>query len=185
MSMGNKINYALAVVDMQSAVADDEVYNIGAVKENIRELMSFCRKNGIEVVFVRHDDGIGSPLERGCCGWEICSGLEPIEGEKVFDKTVNSIFRDCGLREYLLSRGVSGVVITGLQTEYCIDASCKAGFEHGFDIIIPENTTSTKDNADFTGRQLDEFFTRTIWNGRYASVMPIEAVKELLSEQMR
>ena len=67
-----------------------------------------------------------------------------------FDKQVNSAFRGTGLLEYLREKNESTIVIVGLQTEYCIDATLKAGFEHGFRMIVPANTNSTFDNRYMT-----------------------------------
>ena len=39
------------------------------------------------------------------------------------------------------------MIVVGLQTEYCIDAAVKCGFEHGFEIIVPKESNSTFDNA--------------------------------------
>ncbi|WP_390892552.1 isochorismatase family protein [Listeria booriae] len=39
----------------------------------------------------------------------------------MFDKTVNSAFKDSGLLEYLISKDENKLIIAGLQTEYCID----------------------------------------------------------------
>lgn len=38
-------------------------------------------------------------------------------------------------------------MIVGLQTDFCIDATIKGGFEHGYEMIVPEYTNSTFDNA--------------------------------------
>ena len=35
------------------------------------------------------------------------------------------------------------MIVVGLQTEYCIDAAVKCGFEHGFEIIVPKESNST------------------------------------------
>ena len=72
------------------------------------------------------------------------------EGEMIFDKTVNSPFRDTGLLEYLQSKGETELIATGLQTDYCMDATVKCGFEHGFKVYVPACTNSTFDNAFMT-----------------------------------
>ena len=51
-------------------------------------------------------------------------------------------------------KGCRTVAVVGLQTDYCIDATIKCGFEeHGFKMIAPENANSTFDNAFMTGEQ--------------------------------
>ena len=65
-------------------------------------------------------------------GFEIYDGFKPQPGEKIFTKTVNSCFKESGLLEYLREKQVKEVAIAGLMTDYCIDATVKCGFEHGF-----------------------------------------------------
>ena len=42
-------------------------------------------------------------------------------------------------------------MIAGLQTDYCIDATIKAGFEHGLNMIVPAHANTTFSNAFMTG----------------------------------
>ena len=101
-------------------------------------LIEKARQNNIEVIFIRHDDGIGQELTKGNDGFEIYEEFKPINNEKIFDKTVNSAFKETGLLEYLISIEERQLIIAGLQTDYCIDAAIKCGFEHGFQIVVPE-----------------------------------------------
>ena len=48
-------------------------------------------------------------------------------------------------------KNVRIVAVVGLQTDYCIDATIKCGFEHGFKMIVSEIANSTFDNAFMTG----------------------------------
>ena len=50
------------------------------------------------------------------------------------------------LLEYLIDKGEKDIIIVGLQTDYCIDATIKCGFEHGFNIIVPAYANTTVDN---------------------------------------
>ena len=64
-----------------------------------------------------------------------------------------------------------------MQTEYCVDATCKVAFELGFQVIIPRNTTTTFDCDFATGEALAKYYEEQIWAGRYASVVPVEEVR--------
>ena len=98
----------------------------------------------------------------------------------IFDKTVNSSFNGTGLLEYLREKDESTIMIVGLQTEYCIDATIKCGFEHGFKMIVPENTNSTSDNKYMTAEQTYHYYNEFIWNKRYAECIPFEEAVRLL-----
>lgn len=173
-------NIVLLVMDVQRALIEGHPYNELKVVENIKRLVSAARKNKKEVIYVRHDDGKGEELEYGTDGWQIYAEVTPEDGEKIFDKIYNSAFRNTGLKEYLDGRKMDTIVLVGLQTEYCIDATVKVAFEYGYKLIIPEDTNTTFDNEYLTGDRLYEFYNYKLWNRRFASVMPVEeAVKAL------
>ena len=158
----------LLVVDVQKLITNDRLCFFDRFKENLRGLIAGARKSGTEIVFIRHDDGEGQPLSMGNDGYDIHEDFAPEAGEKVFDKSVNSPFRDTGLTEYLRSMGVRRLIVTGLQTEYCIDATVKCGFEHGFEMIVPEYCNSTADNEYMTAEQTYRYYNEFIWKNRYA-----------------
>ena len=140
----------LLVVDTQKLITTTDLYNFNAFENAVKTLIVAARENNVEVIYVRHDDGVGAELTPG---FEIYEGFSPRSGEKIFDKTVNSSFKGTGLLEYLKAKNVHTVAVVGLQTDYCVDATIKCGFEHGFKMIVPENANSTFDNAFMTGEQ--------------------------------
>ncbi len=173
-------NTVLLVVDVQTSLIKEHPYNELQVLANISKLLGTAREHGLEVVYVRHEDEEGGDLERGSEGWEIYSDIAPVAGEKIFDKHFNSAFLKTGLREYLIDRKVDTIILVGLQTEYCIDATCKAAFEHGFRILIPEETNTTFDNEFMSGEKVYEYYNNKIWNHRFAQIMPMEEVISLI-----
>lgn len=174
----------LLVVDAQKAIVDSRLYNYELFVSGVRKMIDTARQNNIEVIYVRHDDGPGSELTRGNDGFEIYEDFKPAENEIIFDKQVNSAFRDSGLSEYLRQKNEDTVIITGLQTEYCIDATVKAGFEHGFRMIVPENTNSTFDNRFMSSEMTYRYYNEFIWNGRYAECIPFEeAIRTMMNDR--
>lgn len=128
----------------------------------------------LKVIYVRYDDGAGAELTKRNLGFEIYEGFSPLQDEKIFDKTVNSSFKGTGLLEYLKENNVQTVVVVGLHTDYCIDATIKCGFEHGFKMIVPENANSTFDNAFMTGEQSYKYYNEFMWKDRYAECISVE-----------
>lgn len=57
-----------------------------------------------------------------------------------------------------MEKNIHTVAVVGLQTDYCIDATIKCGFEHGFKVIVPKNVNSTFDNAFMTGEQSYKYY---------------------------
>ncbi len=171
---------ALLVIDAQELITNERLYAYEKYIENVRRLISEARKNGTEVIYVRHDDGVGQPLSKGNEGFDVCSEFAPEAGERIFDKSVNSPFRDSGLLEYLCSNGVKRLIITGLQTDFCIDATVKCGFEHGFEIIVPEHCNTTFDNDFMTAEQTCCYYNEFMWKNRYADCVSIAEALEMI-----
>jgi len=172
----------LLVVDVQTALIKEHPYNEDKVIDNIKELISAARANGKEVLYVRHDDGKGSDLEYGTEGWQVYAKIAPNKDEKVFDKKYNSAFLKTGLKDYLDSKGIDTIILVGLQTEYCIDTTCKSAFEYGHKIIIPEETNTTFDNEYLSGEKLYEFYNYKIWDKRFANVLSVEETITILTK---
>jgi nicotinamidase-related amidase len=168
----------LLVVDTQKLITNPGLYNYYAFENTVKTLIATARENGVEVIYVRHDDGEGEELTKGIPGFEIYEGFKPLQGEKIFDKTVNSSFKGTGLLEYLKEKNVQTVAVVGLQTYYCIDAAIKCGFEHGFKVIVPENANSTFDNAFMTGEQSYKYYNEFMWKDRYAECISVEETIE-------
>ncbi|GAA0742155.1 cysteine hydrolase family protein [Clostridium oceanicum] len=164
----------LLVIDTQKLITNRNLYKFETFVSNVKELINKARENNIEVVYVRHDDGAGSELTKGTDGFEIYEDFRPINEEKIFDKTYNSAFKETGLLEYLRDKGEKDIVIVGLQTDYCIDATVKCGFEHGFNIIVPEYGNTTVDNKFMPREQTYKYYNEFMWNGRYAECISLD-----------
>ena len=175
----------LLIVDTQKLIMNEKLYRFEELVANIRTLIHTARQNNIEVIYIRHDDGEGKPLTKGTDGFEIYEAFAPAEKEKIFDKTVNSPFRETGLLEYLKSKCETELIVTGLQTDYCIDAAVKCGFEHGFKVYVPAYANSTFDNAFMTAEKTHRYYNEVMWNGRYASCLSVKGMLERMRCMMQ
>lgn len=171
----------LLIVDAQNILIKSRPYNMRDMIDNIKRLIKSARKNNIEIVYVRHEDEPGTYFEKNTEGWEIYHELKPIDGETIFDKKLNSAFLKTGLKEYLDSKNIENIILVGLRTEYCIDATCKSAFDLGYNIIIPEETNSTFGNEYLSGKNVYKFYNFNIWNNRFAKVIPMEEAEMMMS----
>jgi len=170
----------LLVVDTQKLITNEKLYKFDTFVSNVKELIKKARESNIEVIYVRHDDGAGSELTKGADGFEIYEEFQPINEEKIFDKNVNSSFKGTGLLEYLTNKGEKDVIIVGLQTDYCIDATIKCGFEHGFNIIVPAYANTTVDNKFMSAENSYKYHNEFMWNRRYAECISLdETIKRM------
>ena len=166
----------LLIVDMQNALVHDNPYNINTVLSNIKDLVAGARQYGTEIIYIQHDGGSGDELEIGTEGWGIADVISPFHDDKVFGKQKNSAFKGTALHAYLQEKEVDTIILVGMQTEYCIDATCKSAFDLDYSIIIPEDCTTTFDNDYFSGRALSEYYEKKIWNERFAKVVPLKMI---------
>lgn len=177
------MNYdALIIVDMQSALVEANPYNRAVVIENIKILLIACRKKGIPVIYIQHDGGNGDELEHGNDGWTIYKDIFPLPDEKIFEKQYNSAFRKTGLHAYLSQISAKNIILCGMQTEYCLDVTCKVAFEFEYKVTIPQSTTTTFDSAFASGKNLSEYYENQIWNNRYAQVVSMKRVLAGINE---
>ena len=175
----------LLVVDTQTLITNDKLYMFDRFEENVKNLIRSARDNFVEVIYVRHDDGEGEALTKGTEGFEIYAGFKPLSGEKIFDKTANSAFYQTGLLEYLKSLKCKEIMIVGLQTDYCIDATVKCGFEHGFKMIVPAYCNSTFDNKFMSAENSYKYYNEFIWKDRYADCVSVETALEIINGRVK
>ncbi len=171
---------ALLVIDVQQALIDAHPVQADTFLINIALLIQTARASGKEVIYVRHDGGPEDPLEKGSPGWELDHSLTPVGSERIFGKRYSSAFKDTGLRDYLNERGIEQLMICGMQSEYCIDSSIKAAFEHGFCVIVPSGATTTYANPFLAGEKLIAYYEKMIWHPPLATVVPMDQALEHL-----
>jgi len=171
----------LLVIDMQKGLVSEDLYAFDTFMDRTVRLIDTARKNKVEVIFVRHDAGPDSGMSAGDEDFEIIDEIKPREGEKVFNKTINSCFGSKAFKEYVEKLEDKRLMIIGLQTNYCIDCTVKSAFERGFEVIIPEGTNSTFDNDYMSGETTVRYYNEDVWE-ELVEAVTIEEAAALLEE---
>lgn len=171
----------LLVVDTQNLITNENLYKFDLFVTNVEKIIDTARKNNIEVIYVCHNDGPEGELRKGTEGFEIYEKFKPNKEERIFEKEVNSSFRGTGLLEYLKEKGEKDIIVTGLQTDYCIDATIKCGFEHGFKVIVPAYANTTVDNKFMSAEQTYKYYNEFIWKRRYAECISMDEMLKRMS----
>ena len=133
---------ALLVIDVQKDVVANAL-NTPAVVANINSLISNARISGVPVIWVQHSDDY---LEKGSTGWEIVDELKPLPSEVRIYKTHSSSFEETDLQAQLDSLGSKKLIITGAQTNYCVNATSNAGVELGYQVTLVSDAHTTEDS---------------------------------------
>ena len=173
----------LLVIDTQKGITDDRLYLFEELRTNIKTLIARARESGVEVIYVRHDDGPGTGFSVGDDEFQIYEEFAPREGERIFDRVVNSALHpSVGLSRYLADRGEKRLMVVGLQTDFCIDATIKSGFDLGYEMIVPERTNSTFDNPYLDQKTAWHYYNEYVWPNRYARCVSMAEALELLEK---
>jgi len=133
---------ALLVIDVQKDVVANAL-KTPEVVANINSLISNARISGVPVIWVQHSDEY---LEKGSTGWEIVDELKPLANEVRIYKTHSSSFVETDLQAQLDSLGTKTLIITGAQTNYCVNATTNAGVELGYQVTLVSDAHTTEDS---------------------------------------
>jgi nicotinamidase-related amidase len=157
-------NSALLIVDVQLGLieAPRYAYHGGEVVSRIKELISSARASGTPVVFVQHNGDQDSPVAQGSPGWQIHPEIAPAEGETVIRKHASDSFLGTTLREELEAIGARRIFVVGLNTQYCVDTTCRSAVSQGFDVTLVGDAHTTTDNGVLSAAQIIEHHNLTL-----------------------
>jgi len=172
-------NTVLLIVDVQVDMFSDPntpVYKGDELLANIRKLIERARAASVPVIYVQHTESDDRPMGKGKPGWEIHPDIAPLKDDTVVLKNTPSSFYKTDLQEVLSSKGITQLVITGLQTECCIDTTVRHAFCSGYDVILVRDANSTFDIPPLTAPQIIQHHHRIIgnWFARVESTDEVE-----------
>lgn len=117
-----------------------------AAGQQARALLDYFRQAGLPVVHIQHlstrpDASFFLP---GTDGVEIHEDVRPLPGETIVQKHFPNSFRQTPLLERLHSLDVQRLVICGMMTHMCVDASVRAAVDLGLECLLAEDACATK-----------------------------------------
>ncbi len=139
---------ALVVIDVQKgmfAFPDFQPHDGEAVVDRIADLIARARAAGTEVLFVQHDGGPDHPLHPGKPGFAFHDKLTPQPSDLVTVKSQSSAFHGTNFDQKLKEGGIDHLIITGMQSEYCVDSAIRGAVERGYAVTLVSDAHSTGD----------------------------------------
>ncbi|HVB21723.1 MAG TPA: cysteine hydrolase family protein [Ktedonobacteraceae bacterium] len=169
---------ALVVIDAQIGVVG-EAYHRDEVLENIQMLLGRARSSGTPILYVQHNEpvymGPGMPM------WQIHPAVTPLDGEPVIQKESPDSFHETRLQEELAARSIKRLVITGGQTQYCVDTTVRRAVAQGYDVVLASDAHTTEDSETLPAEQIIAFYNETLngfWAGkRKVRVQPASEIQ--------
>ena len=172
----------LLVIDIQKGITDSRLFNFEAFIDDTIRIIKAARDNQIEVIYFQHDDGSGTGFSIGDEDFEIAEQVIPREGEKIFIKNINSCFGNKDFTDYV--KDDNTLMIVGLQTNFCIDATVKSAFERGYKVIVPQGANSTFDNDYMTGEETYKYYNDMMWPKRFATCVSVDEEIKLMESSI-
>lgn len=148
---------ALCIIDVQNAMVqgNNPVYRSNEVLYNIKELIERARKQSIPIIYVQHNEE-GSEFQKGLDSWEIVDLIKPQRNDFIVHKTYSDSFKETNLKEVLDQLNISELIIVGMQTDYCVNATSLRANELDYDVTIVSDAHSTFDDERSAKEIIDE-----------------------------
>jgi nicotinamidase-related amidase len=141
---------ALMVIDVQKDVVG-EALNTDEVVRNINSLIEKARASDRPVVWVQHSDDY---LVKDTDGWQFVDELKPLAQDLRIYKTEPSSFAGTPLRDELQKMGIKSLIITGAQTDMCVNATSNDAAAMGYDVTLASDSHTTVDTATQTAQEI-------------------------------
>lgn len=145
----------LLVVDVQLA-ADHPKWgprNNPGAEQKIADLLAAWRTARMPVIHIRHDSvQPGSPYTPETPGHPFKPESQPLPGETVVGKNANSAFVNTALEDKLAAMGATTLVICGVLTHNCVEATVRHAGNLGYRVMVPADACWSVDVRDLTGK---------------------------------
>lgn len=147
---------ALLIIDVQKGMftMNPPIHNGDQLLTNITRMISYARKQGIPLIYLQHNGPPNSPLEKNTSGWDIHNEITPQKGDIVLQKHTPDSFHETDLMEHLEELEINHLILTGIQTEACIDTTCRVGFSLNYHVTLAIDSHSTFDKKEITAQQI-------------------------------
>ena len=179
MHAGNRLpaTAALMIIDVQTAI-DDPVWQSHGPRNNpeaekiMEMVLTRWRKTGRPVFHVRHESQeVLSAYHNS--PFKAC--VQPIDGETILTKQVNSAFIGTQLEAKLQAAGITHIIIFGVITNNSVEATVRMAGNLGFCTYLIDDACFTFARPDYSGvlRSAEEVHAMSLANlaGEYSAVL--------------
>src|SRR2546421_11654644 len=154
---------AVLIIDVQEILCSGEqaAYEVERVINRINLVSRKARAAGSLVVVIQHETK-GGDMDYGTDSWNLAPALEVHSSDIFLRKTASDSFHGTGLHELLDSRGITSLVICGLQSEFCVDTTTRRAMALGYPVVLVSDGHSTVDNGILSAPQISAHHNKTL-----------------------
>jgi nicotinamidase-related amidase len=177
--INDRMNTALIIVDIQNDYFDKGTMTLvdsDQASENARLILDRFRAEGLPVIHIQHIalSPTASFFLPNTVGAGIHKNVQPLANEKIIIKHYPNSFRETELFDYLKANDIKNLVICGMMTHMCIDATTRAAKDFGFNCVLIGNACATRDLEIFGEKvkasEVQKSFLAAL-NSTYATVI--------------
>ena len=144
------MNTALILIDIQNDYFENGTMRLTGSEEacqNAKRILNKFRADSMPVIHIQHiaNKPNATFFLPNTIGAETNKDLKPLPNEKIIIKHSPNSFKDTELLEYLNSKNITDLVICGMMTHMCVDATTRAAKDYGFNCILIGDACATKD----------------------------------------
>jgi nicotinamidase-related amidase len=149
------VTRALVIVDIQNDYFPGGAYPLvapEAAADAAGRVLEAFRRDQRPVLHLKHvwDSPDATFMRPGTAGVEIDPRVAPVGGEPVIEKSEPNGFLDTGLADQLQSRDIDELVVVGMMSSMCVDATVRAGADLGLTVTVVHDGCAAPD-LDFGG----------------------------------
>lgn len=137
---------ALLVIDVQKGLFLEKPWDAASVLAKIEGLLLAARGAGAAVIFVR--DSRVQP------DGALHEKLKASVGEPIVEKRFCDAFLETRLHSLLEERDIERLVVVGLQSEYCVDTTCRRAASLGYKVTLVSDAHTTFDSTLLEAEQI-------------------------------
>jgi len=143
---------ALLIIDVQHGVFMRKeydgmaIYNEDILLNNLKRLIQKAKSANTPIIYIQHMYENFPLMEKGQPLWDVHPNIKPESTDVIIEKYHADAFLNSTLDETLKNLGITDLVITGLQTAYCVDTTCRRAFSLGYKTVLVIDGHSTLDS---------------------------------------
>lgn len=172
---------ALVIVDIQRDYFPGgrmPLHEPEAAAEKAGQVLEAFRTAGEPIFHIQHLTPAGGPfLVEDTDGAAIMAPVQPAAGEPVIHKRAPNAFLGTELEQRLRDHSVSEIVVAGMMTSMCVDATTRAGADLGFEMtVVPDACAApslSHDGHDVAAPDVHAAFIAALGQG-YATLTPAD-----------
>jgi nicotinamidase-related amidase len=170
-SLSSAHNRVLLMLDVQVAMLADPPIGVPSapiIRANISKILSHARHATPLpplIIHIRNNGDHGDNDEPNTKGWELVH--KPLPNEPVLDKFKNNAFAGTRLGELIPTD--AEMIVVGMQSDFCVRATCTAALGRGNDVLLIRSAHATYDRQE-------------VWNG--GSVTPARNIESEVEAEL-